>query len=394
MEGRAYRTLVLKYDVLRLPPEVQQKIPALLKIQAEFQAWAAEWARSGGKVPMPEGSPLKYLAQKFVHAYSASEWLRERVVKRGMRPPLVLDAQLRLSDERDQGRGALVDAPKHELRIRRLGTGTIVLPLGENAAKYVLERVSEGAKLVLAMVWVDGSRLRVALIFRRDVTPIEPTRLLAVDLNALHNGIVYAVVERSRVLKRGALRPDVSKIERLQREASRLDSLCTKKGDPYCRMARSAKSRLWRLLGEWEARAAGELVLLARKRKAAIVIDVPDDGSVRELKESDKYPAERKALLNFGRLRKLVRKLAEWHGIPCIETRLFSTVCPNCGAKMLELQNRQVRCPGCGLEAHRDEVPAMWAARRFDELLQIAKSQLPSFSSAATLINPAAPALP
>jgi putative transposase len=108
---------------------------------------------------------------------------------------------------------------------------------------------------------------------------------------------------------------------------------------------------------------------LALQYRAAIVVDAPNDESVRGLKESNSYPAGRKAMLNFGKLRRGLRELAEWHGAPCIEARLFSTACPNCGAKMLELQNRQVSCPMCGLEVHRDEVPAMWAQRRLDGLI-------------------------
>jgi putative transposase len=195
MEGRAYRALVLKYDILRLPPEAQQKAAKLLEVQQKFRAWASEWARSNGRMPLPEGNLLKYLAQKFVRAWRALEWLRGRVIKHGMRPPLILNAQLRLGSERDVGRGALVDVPGRELRVRKLGTGTIALPLGESNIEWILARVREGAKLVLAMVWVEGGRLRVALAFRRDVTPMQPRRVLAVDLNALHNGIAIATVE-------------------------------------------------------------------------------------------------------------------------------------------------------------------------------------------------------
>ncbi|MCC6021240.1 MAG: hypothetical protein LM577_07745, partial [Thermoproteaceae archaeon] len=60
--------------------------------------------------------------------------------------------------------------------------------------------------------------------------------------------------------------------------------------------------------------------------------------------------------------------------------------------------DRRVRCPKCGLETSRDEVPAMWAMKRFDELLETAKSQSPSFSAPVApgefrmLINPRIPA--
>jgi putative transposase len=141
------------------------------------------------------------------------------------------------------------------------------------------------------------------------------------------------------------------------------------------------KSKYWRLLREFTKNAARHIARLALQYRAAIVVDAPESESMQELRQSNSYPAERKALLNFGRLRGLIEGLAAWHGAPCIEARLYSTLCPQCGTKMTELQNRQVRCPRCGMEAHRDEVPAMWAQRRFDELLQAAKSQAPSFSA-------------
>jgi len=95
---RSYRTLLLKYPLEKLQPEVAEKIAQLLKVQQEFRRWAWEWARSGGKVPAPEQRPLKYFAKKFIHAARAFDWLRGHVVKHGFRPPLVFDAQLRLDN--------------------------------------------------------------------------------------------------------------------------------------------------------------------------------------------------------------------------------------------------------------------------------------------------------
>ena len=112
----------------------------------------------------------------------------------------------------------------------------------------------------------------------------------------------------------------------------------------------------------------------AAKFEAAIIADIPLDESIRQLKEGG-YSAEKKIMLNFGRLRRRIRELAEWHGIAYREERLYSTVCPNCGAKMEEMPDRRVKCQ-CGFEAHRDEVPALWAQRRFIEL-----TQPPSFSA-------------
>ena len=287
---------------------------------------------------MPEQRPLKYFAEKFIHAARALDWLRVHVVKHGFRPPLAFNTQLRLDNERDVSRGVLVDLPKREVRIRKWGGGTIVLPLSEGAVRWIHERVREGAGLVFAAAWVGRSRrshavaLYVVLTFRRDVEQMTPKRLLVVDFNALHNGVVVATVEEERGLQRGVLRPDVDKIIRLQREAAQLDSLCAEREDgAICSRAASTKSRLWRLLRSWEDEAAEKIAQLAMRYRAAVVADVPLDKSIRQLKESG-YPAERKIMLNFGRLRRRIRELAEWHGVPHREERLYSTTCPICGA--------------------------------------------------------------
>jgi len=379
-----YRTLVLKYDLLKLPPEVAEKVSALLKVQEEFRLWTAEWARSGGSLSSPELNPLKYFAKRFLHSVEMLNWLKglkkNGIELKKMRPPLIFDAQLRLSEERDISRGVFIDVPRKVVRIRKWSGArgnTITLPLSESAVRWILGRVREGGRLVLVVVWVGPSRwnratrLYMALIFRRETAPIRPERLLVVDLNALHNGVSWAVVERGRVLKKGVLRPDVSRILRLQKVASRLDSLCAEK-DERCDEAVAVKSRIWRLLRVWEVDAVKELIWMARKRKAAIVVDVPDDKSIRELKEGG-YVSERKAFLSLGHIRRRLRGLAEWYGVPYREERLYSTMCPRCGRKMEVLPNRRVKCQ-CGFETHRDEVPFHWAAKLYPKLISFSNS--------------------
>jgi putative transposase len=129
-----------------------------------------------------------------------------------------------------------------------------------------------------------------------------------------------------------------------------------------CEKATAAKSRLWRILRSFGDEAVKKLIQLALQYKAAIVADVPNDKSIRELKQNH-YSAERKVFLNFGRIRRGLRGLAEWYGVPYREERLYSTICPRCGAEMEEQPNRRVRC-ACGFEIHRDEVPALWAMKK------------------------------
>jgi putative transposase len=243
--------------------------------------------------------------------------------------------------------------------------------LGDKAVNWILARVKEGGKLTLATVWVGASResraakLYVALVFRCEVVPMQPRRLLVIDFNALHNGVSWAVVEEERIVGRGILRPHMSKILHLQKIAARLDSLCAKK-DKACDEASAVKNRIWRILQTWEDEAAKKFLQLALQYEATVIVDVPNDRSVRELKENS-YTAEKKIFLNFGRIRRRLRGLAEWYGVPYREERLNSTLCPRCGAKMSVLPNRRVRC-ACGFEAHRDEVPFYWAQRQYSKL--------------------------
>jgi putative transposase len=265
----------------------------------------------------------------------------------------------------------------------------VVLPLNGNVIEWILGRIREDGKLVLAALWIGRSRrsrvvkLYVALVFRREAAPIEAKRLLVIDVNALHHGISWAVVEEGRILKKGVLRPDVSKILHLQKVSAKLDRACAE-NDERCGEAMAVKSRIWRLLRTWEDEAVKELIWMARKRKAVVVVDIPDDETMKKLKESN-YKAEKKVFLNFGRIRRRLQGLAEWYGVPYREERLYSTVCPRCGRKMSVLPDRRVRC-ACGFEAHRDEVPALWAMKRFPDLIT------PSFSSSSAVLRITAPA--
>jgi putative transposase len=95
----AYRSLVLKYDLL--PPEIAKRIPKLLKVQEEFRRWATEWALSGGSLSPPEHNPLRYFVKEFLHAGETLDWFKglkkNGIEVKKMRPPLIFDAQLRLS---------------------------------------------------------------------------------------------------------------------------------------------------------------------------------------------------------------------------------------------------------------------------------------------------------
>ncbi|AFA40177.1 Transposase-like protein [Pyrobaculum oguniense TE7] len=372
-----YRTLLIRRKIEEIPPDQLQRF---IEVQEAFRRWATEWCQSGFKTPLPQQNPLRQLARYLKFGMAVVKHHCPKEEGKIWNVPLIFDVQLRVDGERDMSRGVFIDLTRGEVRIRRL-CETIVLKLKKSSIKWIKERIEEGGKPVLAMAWVGRPRrsnlvtFNVALVFAREVAPIEMRRVLVVDLNALHNGVAIATIEGERILQRGTLRPDLRLIEMLQKEISRLESLCAKRGEPYCTQFVAAQSRLYRLLRKFEDEAAKKIVRLARQYKALIVVDAPKDESLREIKQS-RYDPSKKIYLNVGRLKKRIERLAEWYGVPYSETRLYSTICPRCGFKMKELPGRKMRCPKCGFEAHRDEVPSLWAAKRFSELIS-------SFSSSA-----------
>ncbi|MGB9706135.1 MAG: zinc ribbon domain-containing protein, partial [Pyrobaculum sp.] len=357
-----------------------------LEVQTEFRRWATEWYKSGFKAPLPQQNPLKYFAEKLKYVMKL---IPVNGLKNGIwKIPLPFDAQLRLSNnEEDESRGVLVDfvsSQKNQeekvVKVRKWSGqrgNTIVIRLRRAEVRWIEERIREGGRLKLALAWVDKRRnsniatFNVALVFYREIQPYQPKRLLVVDVNALHNGVVIATIEESRVLQSGVLRPDLRKIKNIEDEAARLDSLCATKGGAYCRKAVEAKSRLWRLWRQWSIEAAKNIVKLAMQYKAAVVVDKPMDKSIQELKEDNSVARKNKIYLNVGRFVKRLRELAEWYGVPYREERLYSTICPRCGAKMEELPNRKVRCVACGFNAPRDKIPILWAQKRFREIVPL-----------------------
>jgi putative transposase len=387
-----YRTLTIKRKV-EVPPE---QLAKFLEVQQKFQEWATEWYRSGFKTPPPERNPLKYFAKKlkYVMKVIPAHGLKNSDI---WRVPLPFDTELRLKKgERDGGRGVLVDlAESNEekqnekvVRVRKWSGqrgNTIVIKLKKTEIKWIEERIREGAQLKFALAWVGKRRgsnimsFNVALIFYREVTPYQPRRLLVVDINSLHNGVVIATIEEGRVLQSGVLRPDLRKIRNIEDEVARLDSLCATKGGAYCRKAVEAKSRLWRLWRQWTIEAAKKIVKLAMQCKAAVVVDAPSAQSMEKLKEGGSVARRNKMYLNVGRFVKRIRELAEWYGVPYREERLYSTICPRCGAKMEELPNRKVRCVACGFNAPRDKIPILWAQKRYNSLFSTTHHIQPPF---------------
>lgn len=63
--------------------------------------------------------------------------------------------------------------------------------------------------------------------------------------------------------------------------------------------------------------------------------------------------------------------------------RLYSAVRLRCGVKMAEEKGCFTRCPACGFKAHRDNVPMIWAEKRYQDR----EDKATRFSSAPATIT-------
>ncbi|WP_053240347.1 zinc ribbon domain-containing protein [Pyrobaculum islandicum] len=337
----------------------------------------------------------KYGLKRYIAEWAKFFW-RDVVFHRAV----PLNAQLRVGNERDISMAVFVDLKSGIVRVRKLGIPPFAVELKKNNIVWIRERLEEGAKLKLAFLGIERQRgkeptygkLYVALVFAREVQQIKPRAVVVVDVNRLDNGVTAGLLVDGKL--RQTLRlPDesaVRELRRLHEEISRLDGKAAREADPVRRRrledrARYLASKRFRKIRGIVAHIAREIIELAKTYSAAVVVDTMEDETYRELKERNSSGVKKHFLDGLGQLRRRLQHLAQWYGLPYLEERLYSTICPRCGAKMKELNNRRMRCPVCGFNNNRDNVPLIWAKRRYWEILQ--KTKQPAFSATTTLLT-------
>jgi len=60
-----------------------------------------------------------------------------------------------------------------------------------------------------------------------------------------------------------------------------------------------------------------------------------------------------------------MRQRREAYRIAKVNPRGTSSTCPRCGAKLVEVGHRRLRCPRCGLEGDRDVIATINIYRRY-----------------------------
>ncbi|MEM0183803.1 MAG: zinc ribbon domain-containing protein [Thermoproteus sp.] len=256
------------------------------------------------------------------------------------------DFQIRVNgEEKDEGKAVLVDLANGMVELRKfVPNRTIMVKLKKSEVKYIKQRLEEGAALVRIETWFESNTLRLAFVFKREVAPIQPKRLVAVS--ASPNGVVVALIDGKIAGVRKFGIP--SKVYRLLKLAAKETK---KKRDMRMR-------RVVNIVTDFVNRTTHDVIETARRHEAEIWIDamVKDRG----------IPIGDVPLM-WGKL--LVRKIARqarWYGIPMREMVLSDSKCPKCGAELRESEGKAV-CDVCGFTAPRNHVPLHWALKMWTE---------------------------
>jgi len=237
--------------------------------------------------------------------------------------------------------------------------------------KWVLERVAEGGDVKFAKIGIRRGEPHLVLVAEREVQPIRPSEYaLVVDINSWKHGIVWALIKADKVVKWTRERPDLGYIERMHGEVAkfereygvfrRLDLHETPEGRKLWQEVKRKKRKLHAYLRDFTQKTASRLAKEATRHHAKVVIDDMFDESRRELLEERISGGLAKIYLSgVRRFVKLFVNELRWYGIPYEFKRLYSAVCPKCGAGMRELLGRTMKCENCNLSVHRDFVPVM-----------------------------------
>jgi len=241
--------------------------------------------------------------------------------------------------------------------------------------KWVVGRISEGGDIKFARVGLKDNEPYLALTAEREVEPYQPSGyILAVDVNSWKYGIAWGLIRSGKLVTWRAEGPNTLLINTLYHQAVDRERMIGKlrrigygdsmKASRVRGQAKSRRSRIYRITRDKAYFLAGKLVRKALKYKALLVIDNMTEESRKELLE-EKLPSDVVKLLmsNLKRFVHQLEALAQWYGVPYRFRRLYSTVCPVCGSKLVQEDDRVMVCGNCGFKAPRDMVPMYWALK-------------------------------
>jgi len=192
-----------------------------------------------------------------------------------------------------------------------------------------------------------------------------PKGVLAVDVNERQ-----IVVGNSRVEVR--VETPVERALRYRRLAERLQGKYSSSRYRAWRRRRGVRRRVRHfrrkaknIIEDWARKASHTIISLAKQSQLAVARE-DLTGLVESLRELSKDHRTALIMLGYRRLGFWIDWQAEKNGVPLfvVDPADTSSTCPRCGAELVEVGYRRLRCPNCGLEADRDSIAILNIERR------------------------------
>ena len=269
-----------------------------------------------------------------------------------------------LVDALHPGKGAYIKDGRLVLRLSKV----IELDIPPRALEWLNKRLAEDPDRKTVRVFERGGKLVVQIILhRRSIVemPKDPL-LVVVDVNSSHGIVVHywdgklIKTEKYRPPNRGGKWLHVRKLMMLRDRLYNQGAITQRQINVYSSLIKrtlSGGSKAW--IQQTSDRIVRRVRRIARRhgKEPLVLIDSPEDSSLRG-------SSLQRTLLSFA---KYLENILSWYGVYWEEKRLYSTVCPRCGAR-LELKRttkrtRIMACPKCGFEEERDTVPLHWAIK-------------------------------
>jgi len=260
----------------------------------------------------------------------------------------------------------VVDFDRRTIKLRNICHSQLPVP------KWLYERLAEGGDVKMALLGLKDGRPHLAVVVEKPYKPIETSGyMLAVDVNSWRHGVVVGLITpRGRVAMVRRFRPNLRKLDMLYGQAVRVERMMgvAKRlglASEVKRLRRETKRlrrKLYRYLRDFVNKLAHEVVGIALRYRAKVVIDDVVEEGRRELLEERLSSGLAKLYLAYiRRFVDLLANQAKWYGLPVEYRRLYSTVCPRCKSQLEQREGRLMVCRVCGFKADRDVVPILWA---------------------------------
>jgi len=277
--------------------------------------------------------------------------------------------RLPLVDALHERKGAYIKDGKLVLRLNK----KLELEIPEKALKWLEKRLAEKFVEKYVRVFERDGKLIVQIVLykiNRVEIPRDPL-LIVVDVNSSHGMVVH--FWDKKLIKTIKFRPPNrgdrwSHVRELMSHRDLLydqGCLTQKQINVYSSLIRltlkgSAKG--------WVQQAVAKIVKRVRRmakrhgKEPMVLIDAPDYSSLHGT------PLQR-TLYSFI---KYLENQLSWYGVYWEEKKLYSTICPICGGKLIvEEKTRRTRimkCTNCGFKEDRDNIPLYWTIKHLPAL--------------------------